>query len=193
MAHWERLFVGSIEPPSAGLRAGGDGFVQRFSDEVQRHVIVGGVSRAWDGGVGEHAAESRGAIGACGIVRAGGAREKANAAERQHFGRVAIGDAGLEPAVHARAGAGHDDTLLPGGAECAVDTPVTPNREEVPRGTAVDVDDVHGGEVICEVSRHRLVDVEVRRAAVVRADFTIELLDGHRIVPDGAGKEADLR
>ncbi|MCW3477885.1 hypothetical protein [Limobrevibacterium gyesilva] len=45
MADWERLFVGSIEPPGAGLRAGGDGFVQRFSDEVQRHVIVGGVSR----------------------------------------------------------------------------------------------------------------------------------------------------
>ena len=99
------------------------------------------------------------------VMRAGAAREEAEALHGGQLGPERIGDAVLEPADHPGAPAGEQHSALPRFAQDRVESVCAPNGDRVGRVASGDEDDVVVEHELAQVRRRPGKEVEDETSA----------------------------
>lgn len=122
--------------------------------KVQRDTVVRGVTGA-ERAVTDQTMIGRAPFGLAVVVRAGAGINQAEPIIERIERTEGIRDAAAEPAQHSRADATQHGTAHPGVPEHAIEPMRTPQREQIGRATAADIDDVLLGDEACKLVRRR--------------------------------------
>ena len=181
-----------VEPTAAGK-------VQIVIDEMQCCAVVGCISRRES--AGDQGVIIRPALGLAIVMRTRAASEKTQTIRKGCERSKRIRDARLEPADHPRADPAQHRAAVPCGMERPIDPVRAPQREQVRRVAATDVDHVLVGDERRELGVGRgpageaghADQRQVGRDAVARRERAIEPRDVGRGIATRGRKETHAR